>query len=962
MRGPGRREIGHGHLAERALIPVLPSKDEFPYVIRLVSECVTSNGSTSMASTCGSTLALMDAGVPISAPVAGAAMGLMSEPDGSFAVLTDILGKEDAFGDMDFKVTGTRDGITALQMDIKVKGINEAIIREGLAKAHAARMTILDKMTEVLPSARDTMSDFAPRITKIKINPEKIRDIIGKGGSMIRKIQEETGTEINVEDDGTVEIAAVQGENARKAIHWIESLTREVEIGALYLGKVTRIMGFGAFVEILPGKEGLVRIGELADYHVPVRRGRRVRRRRGDGRRHRDRPPGPRQPLPQGGHAAAPRQGVGPAAAAAGRVTHRARPRESPGALLYSGACPPSTRALKAEPCPDTPPDPLTVAVVGATGVVGRTMATVLLERGFPIGELRLPRLGALGRHDPAVRRPPGRGAGGDARGLRRRRHRPLLGRRRHVARAGAARGRPRLHGHRQLQRLAHGAGHPARREPGQPGRPRGPRGDHRQPQLLHDAARAAAHGAARRRRPRAGRRRHLPGGLRHRRQGDRRAGDADPGPRRRRAAKEARVYPHPIAFNALPEIDVFLDNGYTKEEWKVVTESRKILHLPDLRVSCTAVRVPVFVSHSEAVHVETRDPITPDAARELFAAVPGVVVRDDPATHVYPLATDAAGSDEIFVGRVRTDPSIPDGRGLAFWVRLGQHPQGRRDERRGDRRGARRARLGPRGVAARRGGHARVTEAERRAALEAIAAEVRICTRCRLHEGRTKAVPGEGHPSTEVVFVGEGPGMNEDRQGRPFVGRAGDLLVQLLASIGWRRDDVFITNVVKCRPPDNRDPEPDEIAACAPYLRRQLEVLDPALVVTLGRHSMARFMPGTTISRAHGTVRPADPATGARDALVFAMYHPAAALRTTGHRGGELRRHGAGPGRARRRPGPPGRRPAPRPPRRRRRPRHPPGRLPPRSRRRPGPGRVPRPSRAGATGRGPADSLPVTR
>ncbi len=269
MRGPGRREIGHGHLAERALIPVLPSKDDFPYVIRLVSECVTSNGSTSMASTCGSTLALMDAGVPILAPVAGAAMGLMSEPDGTFTVLTDILGREDAFGDMDFKVTGTRDGITALQMDIKVKGINEAIIREGLAKAYAARITILEKMTEILPSARDTMSDFAPRITKIKINPEKIRDIIGKGGSMIRKIQEETGTEINVEDDGTVEIAAVQGENARKAIHWIESLTREVEIGALYLGTVTRIMTFGAFVEILPGKEGLVRIGELADYHVP---------------------------------------------------------------------------------------------------------------------------------------------------------------------------------------------------------------------------------------------------------------------------------------------------------------------------------------------------------------------------------------------------------------------------------------------------------------------------------------------------------------------------------------------------------------------------------------------------------------------------------------------------------------------------------------------------------------------
>jgi uracil-DNA glycosylase family 4 len=173
------------------------------------------------------------------------------------------------------------------------------------------------------------------------------------------------------------------------------------------------------------------------------------------------------------------------------------------------------------------------------------------------------------------------------------------------------------------------------------------------------------------------------------------------------------------------------------------------------------------------------------------------------------------------------------------------------------------------------------VTEAERRAALEAIAAEVRACTGCRLHEGRTKAVPGEGHPSTEVVFVGEGPGMNEDRQGRPFVGRAGDLLVRLLGSIGWRREDVFITNIVKCRPPENRDPEPDEVAACAPFLRRQLEVLDPALVVTLGRHSMARFMPGTTISRAHGTVRPADPASGAAGALVLAMYHPAAALRT---------------------------------------------------------------------------------
>ena len=173
------------------------------------------------------------------------------------------------------------------------------------------------------------------------------------------------------------------------------------------------------------------------------------------------------------------------------------------------------------------------------------------------------------------------------------------------------------------------------------------------------------------------------------------------------------------------------------------------------------------------------------------------------------------------------------------------------------------------------------MTEPERRAALEAIAAEVRACTNCRLHATRTRSVPGEGDPETEVVFVGEGPGFNEDRLGRPFVGRAGDLLVKLLAHVGWRREDVFITNVVKCRPPDNRDPQPDEIAACAPFLRRQLEVLDPAVVVTLGRFSMATFMPGARISQAHGTVRQVDPATGAADALAFAMYHPAAALRT---------------------------------------------------------------------------------
>lgn len=174
------------------------------------------------------------------------------------------------------------------------------------------------------------------------------------------------------------------------------------------------------------------------------------------------------------------------------------------------------------------------------------------------------------------------------------------------------------------------------------------------------------------------------------------------------------------------------------------------------------------------------------------------------------------------------------------------------------------------------------MTPAERRAALDEIAAEVRVCTRCRLHAGRTKAVPGEGHPDTEVVFLGEGPGMNEDREGRPFVGRAGDLLVRFLATIGWRREEVFITNVVKCRPPDNRDPEPDEIEACRPYLQRQLEVLDPPLIVTLGRHSMGRFIPGARIGQVHGTLHPVDPSTGATSAMVYAMYHPAAALRAT--------------------------------------------------------------------------------
>ncbi len=270
MRGPGRREIGHGALAERALVPVLPSVEEFPYAIRVVSEVVSSNGSTSMASTCGSTLALMDAGVPIKAPVAGAAMGLISDPaTGRYAVLTDITGKEDAYGDMDFKVAGTAEGVTALQMDIKVAGITSETLRDALEQARQARMIILDKMTAVISASRSELSPYAPRITTIKIPVDKIRDVIGAGGKVIRQITAETGTQINVEDDGTIQIAATDGEAAQRAINWIEGLTKDVEVGKEYLGKVTRIMNFGAFVEILPGKEGLVHISQLADYRVP---------------------------------------------------------------------------------------------------------------------------------------------------------------------------------------------------------------------------------------------------------------------------------------------------------------------------------------------------------------------------------------------------------------------------------------------------------------------------------------------------------------------------------------------------------------------------------------------------------------------------------------------------------------------------------------------------------------------
>jgi polyribonucleotide nucleotidyltransferase len=267
LRGASRRDIGHGHLAERALSAVIPSATDFPYTIRVVSEVVSSNGSTSMASVCGSTLALMDAGVPIKAPVAGIAMGLVIG-EGKFAVLTDIQGVEDALGDMDFKVAGTSEGITALQMDIKVKGITPQIMEQALAQAKVARMTVLGVMLDCIQEHRTELSPYAPRMVKIQINPDKIRDVIGPGGKMIRKIIEETKCTIDVEDDGTVIVGSSSSENADKAVRIIERLTKDVEVGATYTGTVTRILPFGAFVEIIPGKEGLVHISEMEDHRV----------------------------------------------------------------------------------------------------------------------------------------------------------------------------------------------------------------------------------------------------------------------------------------------------------------------------------------------------------------------------------------------------------------------------------------------------------------------------------------------------------------------------------------------------------------------------------------------------------------------------------------------------------------------------------------------------------------------
>ena len=271
LRGPGRREIGHGALAERAVAAVIPSQEEFPYTIRAVSDVLSSNGSTSMGSVCGTTLALMDAGVPIQAPVAGVAMGLVTgegERAGKWAVLTDIQGIEDALGDMDFKVAGTADGVTALQMDIKVKGITYEVMAKALEQANEGRMYIMEKMLDTIDAPREELSDYAPRIQTIKINPDKIGAVIGPGGKTIRKIQEDSGAKLDIDDDGSVNISAVSGESMQMAIDAVRALTEEVEVGHIYTGTVRRIVDFGCFVEILPGKEGLVRTSQLADYQV----------------------------------------------------------------------------------------------------------------------------------------------------------------------------------------------------------------------------------------------------------------------------------------------------------------------------------------------------------------------------------------------------------------------------------------------------------------------------------------------------------------------------------------------------------------------------------------------------------------------------------------------------------------------------------------------------------------------
>ena len=269
LRGPGRREIGHGALAERALEPLIPSEAEFPYTIRLVSEVLSSNGSTSQASVCGSTLALLDAGVPIKRPAAGIAMGLITSKDlTEEEVLTDIQGLEDFFGDMDFKVAGTEEGITSIQVDTKIKGLSEKVIHDAIYGARKARLMILDKIKECIPAPREEVSKYAPKTSTLQIDPEKIRDVIGAGGKVINKIIADTGVKIDIKEDGLVYVSSAESEGVKEAVKIIEGLTKEVKAGEIYLGKVTKIAQFGAFVEVLPNKEGLVHISKLDNKRV----------------------------------------------------------------------------------------------------------------------------------------------------------------------------------------------------------------------------------------------------------------------------------------------------------------------------------------------------------------------------------------------------------------------------------------------------------------------------------------------------------------------------------------------------------------------------------------------------------------------------------------------------------------------------------------------------------------------
>jgi polyribonucleotide nucleotidyltransferase len=267
MAGPKRREVGHGRLARRGVSAVLPGDEKFPYAIRVVSEITESNGSSSMASVCGSSLALMDAGVPLKAPVAGVAMGLIKEDNG-FAVLTDILGDEDHLGDMDFKVAGSANGVTALQMDIKIQGITEEIMEKALQQAHSARLHILGEMNKVLALPRDTISENAPSMATLKIHVDKIREVIGKGGATIRSITEETGASIDIDDDGNVRIYGEDADSRDAAILRVQAITAEAEIGKTYRGKVSKIVDFGAFVTIIPGKDGLVHISQISNERV----------------------------------------------------------------------------------------------------------------------------------------------------------------------------------------------------------------------------------------------------------------------------------------------------------------------------------------------------------------------------------------------------------------------------------------------------------------------------------------------------------------------------------------------------------------------------------------------------------------------------------------------------------------------------------------------------------------------